>query len=147
VETRIREVVLVFAKYILWIALSALIVFILFTGRTSLIAATARFATEGFNEAMQARLLDKVYLIIAGLLGLVGMVATQHYMTNSSGWKNTLFRFAFVCGILLVVLAFFTLVTQASHGDLFTSASSVIVILGPLLAGASLIAISAAKKS
>ena len=146
-ETKVGDVALVFVKYILWAVLTAMLVFILLTGRTSLIAVIARYADTGFYQAKQVRVIDQVYLAIAGILALASIVVLQHYMTNASGWKNTLRRFAFSLGILLIVLALFILVAQISHGDIFTSAPSVIALFGPLLAGTSFIVVGAIYKT
>ena len=109
-ELKANKIALVLVKYILWAALTVMIFFVLLMGRASLLGAVAGYAGRGFYQTMQVRVFDHVYLIIAGLLALAGMVIMQQYMANSKGWKNMLLRFSLALGIMLVVLALFTLV-------------------------------------
>jgi len=109
-ELNANKIALVFAKYILWAAVTAMSFFVLLIGRASLLGAIAGYAGRGFYQTMQVRVFDKVYLIVAGLLALAGMVIMQQYMGNSKGWKNLLLRFSLALGIMLAVLAIFTLV-------------------------------------
>ena len=137
----------IIAKYVLWAALTVMFFFVLLTGRASLLAAVAGYAAKGFYQEMQVRLVDKIYIIIAGLFALVGIVVTQHYMANSYGWKSMLLRFALALGVLLIVLALFTFIKQIYQCDLFESVISTVTFLGPLLLGATLVTVTATMKS
>ena len=137
----------VFVMYLLWLTLSAMIFFLLLTGRTCLLTAMARYSTKGFSQSMSARLFDKIYMIIAAIAALSIIIVLERYMANAFGWKNLLLRFARALGSMLVILTVITGITQAYHRDLFRSFISALFLVGPATLGAVLIAISSVFRS
>ena len=132
--------------YLFWLALTAIIFFLLITGRTALLTAIARYSAKGFHQSMQTQLFDKIYVIVAAVVALVAIIASERYLAKSNRWKILLLRFALVLGITQIVLAFFTFITQAFGGNLFSSAFLIFVLFGPFLVGCALIVLVIASR-
>ena len=96
---------------------------------------------------MSARLFDKVYMIVAAIASLAVIIVLERYMAGSGGWKHLLLRFSRALGIMMIVLAIITGITQAILGDLFRSALTVLFLLGPAFLGAVLITVSSILRS
>ncbi len=134
-----RENLRYLMAYLMWAAVMASGLWLGLVGRTILRGLLASYAAESTRNVYQAGFFDKAYVVLAGLLWVIVMVAVEHYFRQGVPRRQLASRFARVAGLALLLVLVADLGLLALQGG---SGSGLrwLMVAGELVIGASLLA-------
>ena len=129
-----KKIAFIISSYAIWALLAVGSFFLMFSGRTALLAALARYADSGFSQRMLVGTLDKAYMIGAGLLILGYCIGIERYVTIARSWMDLGGRSLKALGIEAFALFASTLTIQLAARTFFASFVFAFTLLLPLIA-------------
>ena len=131
-----KKALFIAAIYLIWAILTVGAIFLMFSGRTAILAVLARYSAQGFNQRMLVGTLDKLYMIGAGIVILSFTIAAERYLSNSKSRKALAARSLLCLGIEFSTLVLSTLMIQLASRTFLGSMVLMITLLVPIIAAA-----------
>ncbi len=119
------------STYVVWFALIAGAIFLLFSGRAAFTMTLVRYAARGYSERMLVGMLDKAFILSAAILVLGVTVFAESYLSKAKSWTVLAGRLLLCIGIESATLMVITATSQIASRTLLGSFWATATLLLP----------------